>query len=95
MKLWTIRKRIASGFVPALIALAGAARKAVVGALAKWIGGLARHSGPLPLPANGEPSLPAVDFGEISGDGRDLPRSTPRKPVRQAALAVKDGFKEF
>jgi hypothetical protein len=91
----TIRNRFASGFVPILIALASAAHKAAHGPLAKWIRARAPHSGRLALPSNGEPSLPAVAFGGIPGNGSALRPATPRKPVTQAALAVKHGFKEF
>jgi hypothetical protein len=83
----TIRERIASGFVPAL--------KAAIGVRAKRTGGPVHPLDPLPLPSDRKDSSPAVAVGEISGDGRDLLPSTPRKPVRQATLAVKDGFKEF
>ena len=95
MNDWTIRNRVASGFLPILTALAGATRKAALGSLAKWIRGLAPHSGRLALPSNGEPSLPVVAFGGIPGNGSALRPSAPRKPITQPALAVKDGFKEF
>jgi methyl-accepting chemotaxis protein len=72
-----------------------AALKAAVGALAKLVGGLSRSSDPLPLPSNGRGAHPAPARLEFAANGRERRQTAPRKPVRRAALAVEDGFKEF